>query len=78
MDRAGLRVAGAAYADENGSFGTTTLQRRHVHAPGWELRLVFRGRSVGAWDLHLSDDLPGATSTPCPTPRVMHLRSAAQ
>ncbi|AIX99923.1 hypothetical protein ART_0325 [Arthrobacter sp. PAMC 25486] len=44
MDRAGLRVAGAAYADENGSFGTTTLQRRHVHAPGWELRLVFRGR----------------------------------
>ncbi len=59
MDRAGLRVGGAAYADENGSFGATTLQHRHVHAQGRELRLVFRGKSAGAWDLHLSDDLLG-------------------
>ncbi|MHA7175980.1 DNA topoisomerase IB [Arthrobacter sp. Sr24] len=59
IDSVGLRVGGAAYADENGSFGATTLQRRHVHAQGSEIRLVFRGKSAGAWDVHLSDPLLG-------------------
>ncbi|WP_052136686.1 DNA topoisomerase IB [Arthrobacter sp. PAMC 25486] len=59
IDRAGLRVGGAAYAEENGSFGATTLQRRHVHIQDGEIRLVFRGKSAGAWDVHLSDTLLG-------------------
>lgn len=59
IDSVGLRVGGAAYADENGSFGATTLQRRHVRAQGGEIRLVFRGKSAGAWDVHLSDPLLG-------------------
>lgn len=59
IDSVGLRVGGAAYADENGSFGATTLQRRHVRAQGSEIRLVFRGKSAGAWDVHLSDPLLG-------------------
>jgi DNA topoisomerase-1 len=55
IDRAGLRVGGAAYAEENGSFGATTLQRRHVHAEGDEIHLVFRGKSAGNWDVRISD-----------------------
>lgn len=57
MDRAALRVGGAAYADENGSFGATTLQRRHVDVEGEVLHLLFRGKSAGTWDIHLSDPL---------------------
>ncbi len=59
IDRAGLRVGGAAYADENGSFGATTLQRRHVRVQGNQIRLRFRGKSAGDWDVQLSDGLLG-------------------
>ena len=59
IDRAGLRVGGAAYADENGSFGATTLQRRHVRVQGKEIHLRFRGKSAGNWEVHLSDGLLG-------------------
>lgn len=57
IDRAGLRVGGAAYAEENGSFGATTLQRRHVSVQGDVLHLVFRGKSAGHWDLRVKDEL---------------------
>lgn len=70
IDRAALRVGGAAYADENGSFGATTLQRRHVTAEGDALHLLFRGKSAGAWDIHLTDALLGEFFTAMPrTPR---------
>lgn len=59
IDRAGLRVGGAAYAEENGSFGATTLQRRHVRVEGDAIHLVFRGKSAGTWDVHLADGLLG-------------------
>ncbi|RAN76758.1 DNA topoisomerase I [Bacillus sp. SRB_336] len=57
IDGAGLRVGGAAYAEENGSFGATTLQRRHVRVQGDDLHLVFRGKSAGDWDLRVKDEL---------------------
>lgn len=57
MDRAGLRVGGAAYAQENGSFGVATLQRRHVAIHGRALELAFRGKSGGAWKIRVTDDL---------------------
>ncbi|MHA7268701.1 DNA topoisomerase IB [Arthrobacter sp. HLT1-20] len=57
MDRAGLRVGGAAYAQENGSFGVATLQRRRVAVQGRALELVFRGNSGGAWKVHVTDEL---------------------
>ncbi|WP_315914904.1 DNA topoisomerase IB [Arthrobacter sp. lap29] len=66
IDSAGLRIGGAAYADENGSFGATTLQRRHVSVQGSEIRLVFRGKSAGAWDVQLSDSLLGEYFTTMP------------
>ncbi|MEO8220317.1 MAG: DNA topoisomerase IB [Specibacter sp.] len=57
MDRAGLRVGGAAYAEDNGSFGAATLQRRHVAVQGRVLELVFRGKSGGEWNVRIKDDL---------------------
>lgn len=60
MDRAGLRVGGAQYAEENGSFGATTLQRRHVRVDGQHVHLMFRGKSAGIWDVHLVDPLLGS------------------
>lgn len=55
MDRAGLRVGGAEYAEENGSFGAATLQRRHVTVEGRRVHLMFRGKSGGQWDVWVSD-----------------------
>ena len=55
LDRAGLRVGGAAYAEENGSFGASTVQRRHVTLEGDLVRLVFRGKSGGDWDVAVED-----------------------
>ncbi len=57
MDKAGLRVGGAAYAEENGSFGATTLQRRHVSVDDDMIQLVFRGKSAGDWDVLINDAL---------------------
>lgn len=70
MDTAGLRVGGAAYAEENGSFGASTLQRRHVGIESGVIHLVFRGKSAGDWDLRLTDDLLEAYFESIPhTPR---------
>lgn len=55
IDRIGMRVGGAEYAEENGSFGVTTLQRRHVTITGDSVHLVFRGKSGNEWDVVLDD-----------------------
>lgn len=55
IDSIGMRVGGAEYAEENGSFGVTTLQRRHVTIDGDLVRLVFRGKSGNEWDVALED-----------------------
>jgi len=40
-----LRPGSEVYADENGSFGIATLQRRHVEVEGDVVRFDFRGKS---------------------------------
>lgn len=57
IDRAGLRVGGQEYAEENGSFGASTLQRRHVAIEGDIVHLRFKGKSAGDWDVVVDDDL---------------------
>lgn len=57
MDRAGLRVGGAAYAEENGSFGATTLQVRHVSLHNGVVTLKFRGKAESDWDVRIEDNL---------------------
>ena len=50
-----IRVGGAAYAKQNGSFGLTTLRRRHVQVEGTQLRFNFKGKSGRIWSLHIRD-----------------------
>jgi DNA topoisomerase-1 len=57
MDRAGLRIGGVAYAQENGSFGATTLLKRHLETESHTVHLHFSGKSAGTWDVMISDPL---------------------
>ena len=57
MDKAGMRVGGAAYAAGNGSFGATTLQRRHDSIEADVVHLLFRGKSAGGWDVSINGAL---------------------
>ncbi|TYC70079.1 DNA topoisomerase IB [Stappia sp. BW2] len=44
LDRAHLRVGNRAYAEENGSYGATTLLKRHLRLKGDRLELDFTGK----------------------------------
>ena len=55
VDRAGVRVGGRRYAQTNGTFGVTTLQRRHVRLEGREAAFDFPGKSGAAWQFRLRD-----------------------
>jgi DNA topoisomerase-1 len=65
-----IRVGNEEYAQENSSFGLTTLRDRHVRIQGGTLRLQFRGKSAQMHDVAVEDkrlariirdcrDLPG-------------------
>jgi DNA topoisomerase-1 len=45
IDRCHIRVGNDAYARDNGSFGASTLQKRHVTIGATGVRLAFRGKS---------------------------------
>lgn len=45
LERTLIRVGNDEYARDNGSFGLTTLRRRHVTVTGAKLRFEFRGKS---------------------------------
>ena len=55
LDRTLIRVGSDVYARENGSFGLTTLTKRHVAAQGQRLRFRFKSKSGKEWDVGLSD-----------------------
>lgn len=70
LDRTGIRVGNPEYSEQNGSYGLTTLQSRHMEARGNVIRLRFRGKggktvSTRVQDPALADalreiaDLPG-------------------
>lgn len=40
-----VRVGNEEYARVNGSYGLTTMRRRHAHVEGHRLELTFRGKS---------------------------------
>ncbi len=65
-----IRVGNEEYAQQNGSFGLTTMRTRHVDVKGSTLRFHFRGKSGKDHDVEVSDrriarvvarcnDLPG-------------------
>ena len=45
LDIARLRIGGRQYARDNGSFGATTLRKRHAQVSGQKLKLQFRAKS---------------------------------
>jgi DNA topoisomerase-1 len=50
-----IRVGSDEYARDNGSFGLTTLRRRHVAVSGAKLRFEFRGKSGVAHSVAVTD-----------------------
>ena len=65
-----IRVGNEDYAQENKSYGLTTLRNRHVEIDGGDLRFRFKGKSGKSWNLQIKDkriarviracqDLPG-------------------
>lgn len=55
VDRAGVRVGSRRYARENGSFGVTTIQRRHIAVDGQRIAFDFPGKSGTRWRFKLRD-----------------------
>ncbi|OZI31926.1 DNA topoisomerase [Bordetella genomosp. 10] len=50
-----VRIGTPAYARANGSYGLTTLKRRHITVAGGRIRLRFRGKSGVEHDLTVTD-----------------------
>jgi DNA topoisomerase-1 len=50
-----IRVGNDDYADQNNSYGLTTLKDQHVAVQGSELRFRFKGKSGKEWRLRVAD-----------------------
>jgi DNA topoisomerase IB len=55
LDNLFIRVGNENYAQENGSYGLTTLRNRHVKFEGPEIRFRFKGKSGKQWQLSHRD-----------------------
>jgi DNA topoisomerase-1 len=55
LDNLFIRVGNETYAQENGSYGLTTLRNRHVKFDGPEVRFRFKGKSGKQWSLSHRD-----------------------
>lgn len=55
MQRTCVRVGNDCYANENQSYGLTTLQDRHASIRGAEIRLRFKGKGGKALDVQIED-----------------------
>ncbi len=55
LDLGYFRIGSDAYADANGSFGLTTLERRHVRRVGSDLVFAFVGKSGVEHSITISD-----------------------
>jgi len=55
MDRLFIRVGNETYAQENGSFGLTTLRSRHVKVLSSHVQFRFKGKSGKEWRLSHTD-----------------------
>jgi DNA topoisomerase-1 len=55
LDNLFIRVGNETYAQENGSYGLTTLRNRHVRFEGPEIRFRFKGKSGKEWRLSHRD-----------------------
>lgn len=69
LDRTGIRIGNPEYAAGNGSYGLTTLRRKHVEADGPRVTLEFQGKSgrevfIDVRDAALADVVRDALEVP--------------
>jgi DNA topoisomerase I len=55
LEKTLIRVGNNEYANENKSYGLTTMRRKHVDIKGGTLRFEFTGKSGKQWKLQLTD-----------------------
>jgi DNA topoisomerase I len=55
LDKTLIRVGNEEYAKANGSYGLTTLRRKHVAIEGAKIIFEFTGKSGKTWQLSLND-----------------------
>jgi DNA topoisomerase-1 len=55
LDRTGMRIGNEEYAEENDSYGLTTLHRRHVQVRGKQVTFCFRAKSGKQRTAQLTD-----------------------
>ncbi len=55
LDETSIRVGNDEYARENGSFGLTTMRKRHVDVTGSRITFRFRGKAGKVSDVDVSD-----------------------
>lgn len=55
LDRTLIRIGNRSYAEQNGSFGLSTLRNRHVAVTRSSVRFAFRGKSGREWRLGVDD-----------------------
>ncbi|MFN3661867.1 DNA topoisomerase IB [Yoonia sp.] len=55
LERTLIRIGNDIYAEENKSYGLTTLRRRHLDLQGTQLRFRFKGKSGQEWSLQIAD-----------------------
>lgn len=55
LEKTLIRVGNNEYANQNKSYGLTTMRRKHVDIKGGTLRFEFTGKSGKRWELQLQD-----------------------
>ena len=55
IDLSNIRIGNEKYAEENHSFGLSTLTRKHVSVKGATVTLAFPAKSGKAWDVQITD-----------------------
>lgn len=55
LEKTLIRVGNEEYAEENNSFGLTTLHDKHVHVEGNSIRFTFKGKSGVYHDLEITE-----------------------
>jgi DNA topoisomerase-1 len=55
IDESYIRIGNESYAEENDSYGLSTLTRRHVAVHGDEISFNFPAKSGKAWDVSIDD-----------------------
>ncbi len=65
LDNEYVRIGNDEYAEENGTYGLTTLENRHVKGTGEQMRLVFKGKEGIVHEVPLHDARLRAVVSAC-------------